>query len=161
MGVPVKKIFVLFPLALLLTVPHAQQKKSRVAFVNVPQLVSALPNSSAYLTLRKNVDADLTKRQASIRTLLTKAQSSPTAANRNALTKAQKDYAAAQKGYQSRLANAFKPLASKLDSAIATAAKANGYSVVLDRQVAARSGLVVYANPATDLTQAVLKNLKK
>lgn len=156
-----KNFFVLLPLALLLTVPHAQQKKSRVAFVNVSQLVAALPSSSSYLTLSKNADADLAKRQAALRTLLAKAQSSPTAANRAALTKAQKDYAAAQKGYQSRLASAFKPLASKLDSAIAATAKANGFSVVLDRQVAARTSLVVYANPTTDLTQAVLKKIKK
>lgn len=155
------KLLMLSPLLLLMTVPHAQQKRSRVAFVNVQQLVAALPGNSNYLTLSKNVDRDLNKRQQHIRTLLSKAQSSPTAENRAALTKAQQDYEKAQTSYQARLAAAFKPLAGKIDSSITQAARSQGFSIVIDQQVAARSSLVIYAHPHTNLTPSVLKLLKK
>lgn len=153
------------PLALLVTTlpatAQAQAARNRVAFVNVPQLVAAVPGNSNYLTISKAADADLGKRQQSLQSLIAKAQSQPTAANRNAAIKAQQDFVAAQKSYQTKLASAFKPLAGKINSTIASVARSNGFSVVLDSQVAARSKLVVYAAPTTDLTQAVLKALKK
>lgn len=144
------------------TVPHAAPAKNRVGFVDVQKLVAAVPGSANYLSVTKNADADLTKRQKTLQTLLNKANTSKTAADRNAFTKAQQDYVAAQKKYQTQIATAFKPLAGKIDAAVRTTAKANGYSVILDRQVAARSKLVVYANDsATDITAAALKALKK
>ena len=156
------RLLLLLPLALLTTVPHAAAPKNRVGFVDVPQLLSSVAGSADYLTLRKNIDADLTKREKALQTLATKANQTRSAADRNAFAKAQQDYVNAQKGYQTRLAAAFKPLASKIDGAIATAAKNNGYSVVLDKQVAGRTKLVVYANnSATDLTAAAQKLLKK
>ena len=48
-----------------------------------------------------------------------------------------------------------------MDKAIAKVAKAQGFSVVMSRQVAAQSGLVVYADEDTDLTQAVIQELKR
>ena len=157
-----KRFLTLLPLALLLTVPHAQQSRSRVGFVNVQQLVSSMPGSAPYLTLRKNVDTDLGKREQSIQTLAAKATRSRSASDRAALQKAQQDYANIQKGYASRLATTFKPLSSKLDKAISGVARSSGFGVVFDQQVAARSKLVVYANTsATDLTPAVLKAIKK
>lgn len=154
--------FLILPLALLATVPHAQQRASRVGFVDVQQAVATLPGSSTYLSLAKKVDADLAAKQATIQRLAAQAAASPTAANRQAVQKAQQDFLSAQKGYQARLATEFKPLASRLNAAVASVAKRNGYSVVMDRRVAAQSHLVVYANSsATDLTAAVLKVLKK
>ncbi|GAA5511694.1 hypothetical protein Dcar01_00407 [Deinococcus carri] len=157
-----RKAFLLLPLALLATVPHAQQKGRRVGFVDVQQAVTALPGNSAYLTLSKKVDNDLKAKQDSIRKLATRAASTRSNADLQALQKAQQSFVSAQKGYQQRLATEFKPLASRINSAVASVAKANGYSVVMDRRVAAQTNLVVYANsPATDLTAAVIKALKK
>ena len=42
---------------------------------------------------------------------------------------------------------------------VARVAKANGYSVVMDRQVAAQTRLIVHANSTADLTAAVIKAL--
>lgn len=156
------RMLLLLPLALLATVPHAAQTKGRVGFVNITQVMANMPGSANYLSLRKTVNADLTKRQAALRTLIAKANTTRKAADITAVNKAQQDYATAQKGYQSRLATSFKPLAAKLDGAIATVARSNGYSVVLDKEVAGRTSLVVYADIAsTDLTAAVQKQLKK
>lgn len=153
--------FLILPLALLATTPHAQQRKSRVGFVDVQQAVTSLPGSAAYLNLSKSADKDLKAKQDNIQKLATRANKSRSAADRQALAKAQQAFVSAQKGYQGRLATAFKPLATKVNAAIASAAKSNGYTIVLDRRVAAQSKLVVYANTgATDLTPAVVKALK-
>lgn len=157
-----KPALLILPLALLATVPHAQQRGSRVGFVDVQQAVAGLPNSSKYLQLSKNVDTDLRSRQAKLQQLAARAASTRSAADQQALQKAQQEYASMQKSYQGRLATEFKPLASRLNSVVASVARQNGYSVVMDRRLAAQSNLVVYANEqATDLTAAVIKALKK
>lgn len=156
-----KPFLTLLPLALLLTVPHAQQSKSRIGFVDVQKLVAAVPGNTAYLNLSKSADADLNKRDQAIRALVTKANTSKSVADRTALQKAQQASLTAQKDYQTRLAAAFKPLAGKIDGAIASVAKSNGYTVVMDRGVAARTKLIVYGATSTDLTEAALKVLKK
>ncbi|GGK32411.1 hypothetical protein GCM10008955_27910 [Deinococcus malanensis] len=155
------RVLILLPLALLATVPHAQQSKSRVAFVNVQAAVKAMPGSASYLQLVTKTDADLIAKQKNIQSLASKASASNTAANRQALNNARQAYTKTQTQYAQQVAEAFKPLASKLNSTIARVAKANGYSVVLDQRVAAQTNLVVYANDsATNLTNAVVKALK-
>lgn len=157
-----KPFFLLAPLFLLATAPQAQTKRTRIGFVNVAQVVAAVPGGAAYNDLRKKVDADLLKRQKSIQQLATKANRTRAKADITALNKAQQSFVSAQKSYNSRLAAAFKPVASRVDSTIAAVAKSGGFSVVLDREVAARSRLVVYGNNAsTDLTPNILKALKK
>ncbi|MFC4425319.1 OmpH family outer membrane protein [Deinococcus navajonensis] len=151
----------LLALGLTTVAPHAQQGKSRVAFVNVQSAVKAMPGSASYLQVVTKTDADLQSRQKNIRALATKASSSNKAADRQALASAQQAYAKVQAESARKVAAAFKPLTSKLNAAIARAAKANGYSVVLDQRVAAQTGLVVYANDSTtNLTNAVIKALK-
>lgn len=155
------RILILLPLALLTTVPQAQQSKSRVAFVNVQAAVKAMPGSATYLQLVTKTDADLVAKQKNIQALASKASTSNTAANRQALNNARQAYTKAQTQYAQRVSEAFKPLASKLNSTIAKVAKANGYSVVLDQRVAAQTNLVVYANDSTtNMTNAVIKALK-
>ena len=83
------RLLLLLPLVLLTTVPHAAAPKNRVGFVDVPQLLSSVAGSADYLTLRKNIDADLTKREKALQTLATKANQTRSAADRNAFAKAQ------------------------------------------------------------------------
>ncbi len=154
------RILLLLPLALLTTVPHAAPTPDRLGFVNVEKLVASVPGSTNYLNLRKKVNTDLGNRQATLQTLVKKYASTRKAADQQAAIKAQKDFLAAQKTSQTQLASAFKPLATKINSAIATAAKNNGFTIVVDQQVAARTHLFVYANPNSDLTAAALKAIK-
>ncbi|UBV43832.1 OmpH family outer membrane protein [Deinococcus taeanensis] len=154
------KALLLLPLALLATVPHAQQTRSRVGIVNVQSVVKGMAGSKTYLDLNTKATADLKARAAAIQTLAAKAARG-TAADKSALTKAQQAYAASRTEYTRQIEAAFKPLASKVNASVAKVAKANGYTIVLDENVAAQTSLVVYANKtAVDLTQAVLKDLK-
>ncbi|MDB5046328.1 MAG: outer rane chaperone OmpH [Deinococcus sp.] len=156
-----KLTFLLLPFALMVTVPHAQQSRSRVGFVNVQAAVKAMPNSAAYLKLDASVTADLSAKAKNIQALAAKAASSRSAADRQALVKAQQALQTTQTGYQSRLNTAFAPLATKLNATVAKVAKTSGFTVVFDQSVAAKTGLVVYANTqTTDLTAAVIKALK-
>ena len=157
-----KYALLLLPLALLSTVPQAQKSRSRVGFVDVQQAVAALPGSSAYLSLSKRVDTDLSAKRINIQKLSAQAARTRSSSDRAALQRAQQSFLSAQQGYQGRLATAFKPLASRLNTTVAGVARGSGFTVVLDRRVAAQSGLVVYANiGATDLTPAVVRALKK
>ena len=157
-----RRALLLAPLFLLATVPHAQQKRTRVGFVNVQKLVAAVPGGKSYLDLRARVDKDLGGRERSIQQLAAKANRTRAKNDIAALTKAQQSYVAAQKSYQSRLAAAFKPVGGRVDGAIKAVARSSGFTVVLDQSVAARSKLVVYANSGTtDLTPTVLKALTK
>lgn len=154
------RFLMLLPLALLATVPHAQGAKNRLGLVDVQAAVKALPASKAYLDLSARVDADLKGKRAKIDTLAARAASTGSAADRKALLDAQQAYNSAQTGYQSRLSAAFQPVSVKVNAAVARVAKANGYSVVMDRQVAAQTRLIVHASSTADLTAAVIKALK-
>lgn len=156
-----KLTLLLLPFALMMTVPQAQQTRSRVGFVNVQAAVKAMPNSAAYLKLNSNVNADLAARAKNIQALASKAAASRKPADQQALAKAQQTLRSTQSGYQTRLNTAFAPLATKLNATVAKVAKTSGFTVVLDQAVAAQTRLVVYANTqTTDLTPAVIKALK-
>ena len=72
-----------------------------------------------------------------------------------------KTYQDTLKKWQNRQNTVLKPILEDVDRAIAKVAKAQGFTVVMSRQVAAQSGLVVYADEDTDLTQAVIRELKR
>ncbi|WP_291429382.1 OmpH family outer membrane protein [Deinococcus sp.] len=152
------KFMMILPLALLTTVPHAQQSRSRVGTLNVQTVIKAMPGSKPYLDLNAKATADLGARQKALQALAAK---SNTTANRAALTKAQQAYAAARTSYAKRIDGAFQPLSKKINAAVAKVARANGYTVVLDEKVAAQTRLAVYVNQAaTSLNTAVIKELK-
>lgn len=153
------RFLTLLPLALLATVPHAQQSKNRVGLVNVQSVIKSMSGSKTYLDLNAKSSSDLKARQAALQTLATKAARG-SATDKAALTKAQQDYAKARDSYVKQIEAAFKPLATKLNTAVAKVAKTNGYSIVMDASVAAQTSLIVHANPGVDLTQAVIKEVK-
>ncbi len=153
------RFLIIAPLALLATVPHAQQTKSRVGVVNVQAVIKNMSGSKTYLDLNAKSASDLKTRQATLQILATKAARG-NAADKAALTKAQQDYAKVRDGYLKQIDTAFKPLAAKVNAAVAKVAKANGYSIVMDANVANESNLIVHANPSVDLTQAVQKEVK-
>lgn len=155
----ISRIFYVLPLFLIMTFPDAKTTKNKLGYVDVNVLIQKMPNSAKYLDLSARVNKDLDKRVRKLQQLTQKAASG-SAKDRTALIKAQQSYQRAQTNYRSRLKKAFAPLSGKLDTAMAKTAKANGYSVIMDQQVAARSKLVIYASPRVDLTKAVQKRLK-
>lgn len=155
-----RRFLLIVPLALLATVPQAQQKATRIGYVDVEKVVSALPGSKGYLDLANRSNKDLQAKQKNLQALVAKASRTGSAADRQAAAKAQQSLLSAQKNYSQRLATEFKPIATKVNSAVAKVAKTNGYYMVLNARVAASSNLLVYADSRADLTQATIKALK-
>jgi Skp family chaperone for outer membrane proteins len=49
------------------------------------------------------------------------------------------------------------PIVKKLDAALKEYGKNQGYTMIIDSDVAARSGMIVYGDNALDLTDAMIK----
>ena len=158
----IPKFVWLAPVALFALAPHAQQSKTRTGIVNVQTVVAAMPSGAGFVALSKKADADIQAQTKAIQTLQAKARgSTATPADKNAYTAAAKKYQASADSYQKQLATLFAPLASQVNKAVASVAKASGYSVVLDQRTARDRGLILYANAqATDLTAAVTAKIK-
>lgn len=158
----VPNVLLLAPLALLTLQPHAQQSKTKIGIVNVQTVVAAMPGGGGFVTLSKKADTDITAQAQTVQALLAKARArGATAADKAAYTTAAKNYQTSAQNYQKQLAKLFDPLAVRVNTAVASVAKASGYSVVLDQRVARTNGLVIYANAqATDLTAAVTAKVK-
>ena len=160
----IKKAVVLAPLALLLvSAPHAQKSGMKVGIVNVQKVLAAAPGGASFASIRKQADADLGAQAKKIQALQQKiASGGATAADRQTLDTSVRTYNAAQEKYNKQLSTNFTPVKKTVDAALASAAKAQGFALVLDYAVAQQSCLVIYADSkATDLTAAVIKQLKK
>lgn len=157
-----KPLVLLAPLALLATAPHAQRGGSKVGVVNVESVLQKVPGGKAVADLRKKADTDLGNQTKQIQALQQKvASGSASASDRQALDTAVRTFNAAQQNYSKQIAAQFQPVAGRVNTAVAAAAKAGGFAIVFDAGVAARSGLIIYAdNNATNLTSAVLKQIK-
>lgn len=151
-------------LGLLFTPLLAQDKTtpSRVGFVDADALIQAHPEFKKIQDIRAQARKELGPLEERLKPLDQKVKAGTASA------KEQQDYQTllqtyqtALKKWQERQAQALKPITEEIDRAIAKVAKAQGFSVVMNRQVAAQSGLVVYADEGTDLTQAVLEEVKK
>ena len=154
----------LLALGALLTPMLAQNKNvaTRVGFVDADALVQAHPDYKKVQDLQAQARKELAPLEEKLKPLDQKVRSG------QATAKERQDYEALMKTYQDTLKRwqerqnpVLKPILEEVDQAIAKVAKAQGFAVVMSRQVAAQSGLVVYADEDTDLTQAVIKELKK
>lgn len=162
------KRFPLVALALalgaLLTPMLAQNRNvaTRLGFVDADALVQAHPDYKKVQDLQAQARKELAPLEEKLKPLDQKIRSG------QATAKERQDYEALLKTYQDTLKKwqdrqnpVLKSILEEVDQAIAKVAKAQGFAVVMSRQVAAQSGLVVYADEDTDLTQAVIKELKK
>lgn len=148
----------------LLTPMLAQNKNvaTRVGFVDADALVQAHPDYKKVQDLQAQARKELGPIEEKIKPLEAKIRSGQaTAKERQDYENLVKTYQDTVKKWQDRQNPVLKPILEDVDKAIAKVAKAQGFSVVMSRQVAAQSGLVVYADDDTDLTEAVKKELKR
>lgn len=156
-------IGVLLALGALLTPMLAQNKTvaSRVGFVDADALVQAHPDYKKIQEVQSQARKELAPLEEKLKPLDEKVRAGQaTAKERQDYEALAKTYQATLKKWQDRQNQVLKPILEDVDKAIAKVAKAQGFSVVMSRQVAAQSGLVVYADEDTDLTQAVIQELK-
>jgi outer membrane protein len=152
-------------LAGALTLPHAQNKAFKLAFVDSQKLLAAHPQGKEAAALRQSAQTELTPLQEKIRALQAKAATgSATAAERQSLDTLGKTYQATAKKWQEKIDKVIAPITKDVDAAVNSVAQDQGIAVVLDAVIAGPrgTGLVVYADlKQTDLTDDVEKKLSK
>ncbi|MEN2982774.1 MAG: OmpH family outer membrane protein [Thermus sp.] len=154
----------LLALGALLTPMLAQNKtlSTRVGFVDADALVQAHPDYKKVQDLQAQARKEIAPLEEKLKPLNQKiASGQATAKERQDYDALLKTYQETVKKWQDRQNPVLKPILEDVDQAIAKVAKAQGFAVVMSRQVAAQSGLVVYADEDTDLTQAVIRELKR
>lgn len=157
---------ILVPLGVLLLagLPLAQKKTipTRVGFVDAETVIQAHPRYGEVEELQKQADAELKPLLEKLRPLEEKlAAGKATAKDREdyqVLTEAVKKH---REKWGPRIQEKLDPLIKEADQVVAQVAREQGFAVIMNRRVAAASNLVVYADPNTDITQAVVEALKK
>ncbi len=155
----------LLALGFLLAAPLLAQNRTtpnRVGFVDADALIQAHPDYKKVQAVQEQAKRELDPLREKLQPLDQKVRAGQASA------KERQDYEALAKSYQDLLKKwqdrqnqVLKPILEEVDQAIAKVAQAQGFSVVMSRQVAAQSGLVVYASDDTDLTQAVIREIKR
>ncbi|MBB5233425.1 OmpH family outer membrane protein [Deinococcus budaensis] len=139
--------------------PHAQTTPQKVGFVNVQKLLSAHPNDKDLQAIQKKANDELGALDKQIKAIDAKGASASAAEKQNRATLVSTIQAKA-KAYDDQMKPKVAAVEKAVDLAVNTVAKQNGYSIVMDSNVAAGSSLVIFAENGTDLTDAALKALK-
>lgn len=139
--------------------PHAQTGAQKVGIVDVATLFSASAANKEVQALAAKAQAELSALEKQIKDIDAKGNAM-TAADRDRRTQLVTTYSAKGKDYEAQIKAKSEPMEAAIDRALSDYAKANGFSVIMDRAVAQQSGLVVYADSSVDVTEAVKKNIK-
>lgn len=142
--------------------PSAQTPAQKVGFVDVDRVFAAHPQATAVNTQVKAIETKANTELGTLRQqMITIAEkgNNATPAERQQLTQLETTFQAKFQDYGKQIAQQSAPIETSVDAAISKVAKANGYSIVMDRKVAAQ-GLVVFAETNNDLTDAVIKEIK-
>ena len=139
--------------------PHAQTTPQKVAFVDVTKLLAAHPNDKAIKDIQAKADAELSALDKQVKAIDAKGASA-TAAEKQTRDTLVKTIQAKAADYDKQIDPKVTEIEQAVDKAVSAVAKSNGYSIVMDKGVAAKSGLVIYADDSTDLTSAVVKSIK-
>ncbi|RDI94823.1 OmpH family outer membrane protein [Meiothermus sp. QL-1] len=134
----------------------------KIGYLNVQAAVEAHPQFARVRALQAQAEGELRPLQAQLQALEGKiaAGSASQSEQQAYLNLAQQFQAAAQKWKEQGDA-LLMPINQEVERVLGQIAQQQGFALVLDQNVAARSGLVVYAESSLDLTPAVLAALPK
>lgn len=139
--------------------PHAQTSGQKVGFVNVDTLFAAHPSDKDIKALQATANKELGDLDARIKAIDAKG-SAATAADKTTREQLVSTINAKAKSFNDQMSAKATPVENAVDKALSDYAKANGFAVIMDRAIAQQSGLVVYADSTTDVTDGVKKNIK-
>lgn len=145
------------------TVPQAQATNHKIGFVNVQTVIEATPQYAPVRTLQQQAEAQLKPTADQITALQPKiAGNTATAAERQQYNTLVQTYRTRQEQFSTQINTQLEPILTRVNTAVANVARQQGFTVVMDRAVAAQSGLVIYANEqATDFTAAVVAAVRQ
>ncbi len=139
--------------------PRAQTAPQKIGFVDVSRVLEAHPSNASIKALQDKATKELAGLDTQIKAIQAKG-SGATAAEKDQATQLITTIQAKAKDYDAQIGKAVAPVETAVDAAVTATAKTQGFSVIMDKKLAA-NGLVIYADASTDLTDAVVKNLKR
>ncbi len=148
-------------LALFASTLTAQDRPSRVVYLNSQAAIHAHPAGSQIETLNAQARADLEGLVNSIRELEEKASSGQqlTADEADRYRVLQTTIVSVDARYKEEIRAAAEPAMAAVDQVLAELATELNYTMVLDSVSAYETGIVVYADPALDITDIVVERV--
>ncbi len=148
--------------AFLVISPSAQDRQTRVVFVDSQAALRAHPAGAAVEDLRAQAETEVADLAAGLTALEDKLaageQLTPEESERYQTL--QTTIVAVQNRYRDEINAAAAPAVEAVNSAIRDLAAANGYTIVMDRVEAANLRLVVYADDDLDITPMVIERVQ-
>jgi outer membrane protein len=145
-----------------LTVGGAQTKTSRVGYVYTQQMLKAHPKGAAAFDVATKRDKDLKDLTAKAEPIQKKiAAGTATASEKEQFQILSQTYQSTAQKYQGQYDKAIEPITKDIDAAVKTAATKGGFGLVLSAEVGQATGLIIYGDKDSDLTDEVVATLKK
>ncbi|AGK04523.1 outer membrane chaperone Skp [Meiothermus ruber DSM 1279] len=141
---------------------QTQPTADKIGYLNARAVVEAHPQFAKVKEVQAKAEAELNPLKAELQSLEAKIRAGNATAQeqQNYRTLAQDLQAASQK-WTEQQNSVLRPITEDIDKIVSKVAKEQGFAIVLDQEVAASSGLVVYAAQGLDLTPAILQALPK
>lgn len=158
-------LFVLFLAGLFLSsllVAQTPSAADKIGYLNARAVVEAHPQFAKVKELQSKAEAELEPLRTQVQSLEAKLRSgNATSQEQQAYRTAVQSLEAAGQKWGEQQNTALRSITEDIDKIIGRIAKEQGFAIVLEQEVAASSGLVVYAAQELDLTQAVVRALAK
>lgn len=141
----------------------AQETQTKLAFVDSQALIAAHSAGIATDVLREKAQTEIDELKAAIQELRdTVGNTQPTVDQQNNFVSLNEALIATQQRYAQEIGETVQPALAAVDQAIREVAQENGYSIVLDRNIAGGDGinLVVYADAGLDITNLVVERIR-
>ncbi|PZA07969.1 MULTISPECIES: OmpH family outer membrane protein [unclassified Meiothermus] len=133
----------------------------KVGFMDSQKVVQAHPRYKEIQAVIEQAQKELRPLEDQLKALQPKIQAgSATAKEQQNFQTLRNAYQQASQKWAERQAKALEPITKQIDAEIARFAKAQGFGIILNRQVAASSGLVLYGDDSLDVTDGVIKAVK-
>lgn len=160
-----KNLTLAFCLSVLLSLSLAfAQAPQKIGFVNTTALLANHPSGTAAADLARQRDIELTPLVEELQSLQQKATTAELSADeRSRISILLRTVDETRKRYDEDIRSASEPAVAAINAAIAAVAQANGYTLILDGEIAGIEGLglVVYVDPNTvvDITDQVVAQM--
>jgi len=144
-----------------LTLGAAQELS--IAFIRTSEVLAAHPAGQEAAELTEQARAELEEIATTLQPLIAKANSGEqlTPEEQNTLELSQRTYQETQGRYQQEIQAAAAPAEEAINTIIQEVAQEGGYTLVLNRELAATSSLIVYGDPSIpDITEEVIARIE-
>ncbi len=160
----VQVLLVVVSFGSLATAQTSVSQTTTVCFINAQRVLAAHPMGAKVIEAQQKAQAELKGLSDKIQELQVKvANGTATTAEKQQYEVLVKTAQARQAQLKTQIDKLLEPITRDVDVAVSKVAIARGCAVVLDRAIAAQSGLVVFVNPNTsfDISDDIILEITK